>query len=852
MNNTFELRYGDSLEVLQQYPDNHFDAVVTDGPYGLLFMNKRWDYDVPSVAIWKEVLRVLKPGGHMLAFAGARTQHRMAVNIEDAGFEIRDMIAWTYGCLDTETLAVTKGGTKPYTDIVVGEDVLCYDVATGTYSYLPVLEVLEYDYNDTAYRLVGNTGEQVVSRNHRVIVERGGKEVFVLAEEAAREQQARVPFLENLCGLQQAFYDTHKGTSTEEQVLREGVLRRSDKSFQKEGLTNIAGGEEGRSNFVCGVRERGVEAECLDKTNRESCVQSELQREDACSGVEETRTQGTRSMERGSRGRNQGENDRKEQPLVEGRGDLSETKGIVCKPKDQVCEVPSTSSTDGEKGRLHSRAQDGCSRCNGKVSNVDGMCSSHQSRCDGQQGGELDGVCDQRGTQGIRGWEGHSSSVVRIVPFNYTGKVWCLRVPTGSFVASRNGVVFPTGNSGFPKNKNLGDGFGSALKPAIEPITLARKPFKGSLENNYKEVGTGGLNIDGCKVGVDAITINRHSGYNSNSLNGSTKGMWRGEKEVVTGRFPANLLHDNSPEVVSLFPDSKGSGGSVPEVRITGYGDKNVGTGKSEYIGGERTKVDCGDGSAARFFKACEWSEEDSELYDELKALVYCAKANKKDRNNGCEDIKTWESVDQNQLTGSLNELQKVVSGNMTQHLESTEWNTFLFGSNITEQCQKGIKYIIEMALKTTTELKTLNCSQHLSIRDFILGVIEMTTDSGSNLVTLAESTNLLIQNTTNAKTELVLRVVHAVLLDLLEISKHVKQGNTHSTVKPTNLMRYLCRLVTPPCGTILDPFMGSGSTGKAALLEGFNFVGIDLDEAYVDIARRRIEAVANKHPVKS
>ena len=70
---------------------------MTDPPDGLSFMGKRWDYDVPAVEVWAECLRVLKPGGHLLAFAGTRTQHRMAVRIEDAGFEIRDMIAWVYG-----------------------------------------------------------------------------------------------------------------------------------------------------------------------------------------------------------------------------------------------------------------------------------------------------------------------------------------------------------------------------------------------------------------------------------------------------------------------------------------------------------------------------------------------------------------------------------------------------------------------------------------------------------------------------------------------------------------------------------------------------------------------------------
>ena len=92
-----ELHLGDCLEVLASLPSSSVDAIVTDPPYGLSFMGKGWDYQVPSVAIWEQCLRVLKPGGHLLAFAGTRTQHRMCVNIEDAGFEIRDMIAWLYG-----------------------------------------------------------------------------------------------------------------------------------------------------------------------------------------------------------------------------------------------------------------------------------------------------------------------------------------------------------------------------------------------------------------------------------------------------------------------------------------------------------------------------------------------------------------------------------------------------------------------------------------------------------------------------------------------------------------------------------------------------------------------------------
>jgi len=92
-----KLMLGDNIESLKKLPDNSIDSVVTDPPYGLSFMGKKWDHDVPSVDFWKEVYRVLKPGGHVLSFGGTRTYHRMVVNIEDAGFEIRDQIMWLYG-----------------------------------------------------------------------------------------------------------------------------------------------------------------------------------------------------------------------------------------------------------------------------------------------------------------------------------------------------------------------------------------------------------------------------------------------------------------------------------------------------------------------------------------------------------------------------------------------------------------------------------------------------------------------------------------------------------------------------------------------------------------------------------
>lgn len=103
-----KIYHGKMEEVLKDFPDNSVDSIVTDPPYGLKFMGKKWDYEIPAVSQWEQVLRVLKPGGHILCACGTRTQHRMAVNVEDAGFEIRDIISWIYGSGFPKSLDVSK------------------------------------------------------------------------------------------------------------------------------------------------------------------------------------------------------------------------------------------------------------------------------------------------------------------------------------------------------------------------------------------------------------------------------------------------------------------------------------------------------------------------------------------------------------------------------------------------------------------------------------------------------------------------------------------------------------------------------------------------------------------------
>jgi DNA modification methylase len=222
-------------------------------------------------------------------------------------------------------------------------------------------------------------------------------------------------------------------------------------------------------------------------------------------------------------------------------------------------------------------------------------------------------------------------------------------------------------------------GWGTALKPAWEPIIVARKPLCGTVAANVLEHGTGGINVDGCRVGTEAWS--RKATGNSTPYGSETTWNTSATPDIDrsgVGRWPANLIHDGSDKVVGLFPES-GNGNGRPTIAKR---KRNKGWGNSSPGEGVDAIDNYGDsGSAARFF--------------------YCAKASKADRD----------------------------------------------------------------------------------------------------------------------------------------------ADNKHPTVKPTALMRYLCRLVTPPGGVVLDPFTGSGSTGKAAIMEGFRFIGIECEAEYVEIAKARIGA---------
>ena len=270
--------------------------------------------------------------------------------------------------------------------------------------------------------------------------------------------------------------------------------------------------------------------------------------------------------------------------------------------------------------------------------------------------------------------------------------------------------------SGFPKGGNR-DGKGTCLKPAHEPIVLARKPLIGSVAANEAAFGTGAMNIDACRVeGIKGVPASPARLAGGNALSGSVDGSLRrctGAEDGFNpnvGRWPANVVHDGSDDVLAAFPNAPGQmAASRDDQRTQG----NV-YGVIKHGGRIHQPRDDG-GSAARFF--------------------YCAKASKADRDEGLSAFAPQAFVQFQTGNGESGKASSLSDGRETQY------------------------------------------------------------------------------------------------------------RNTHPTVKPEALMRWLVRLITPPGGLVLDPFIGSGSTGKAAVLEGFDFVGCELTAEYLPIANARIAA---------
>jgi len=819
-----DLMLGDCRERMATLEPDSVDSIVTDPPYGLSFMGKGWDHGVPGVEFWTEALRVAKPGAHLLAFGGTRTFHRLACAIEDAGWKIRDCVMWVYGCLDDQTRVATSEGVKPYHKTKVGDTVLCYDPDNGEYTYQPILEIVEYEYSDTAYRLIGDFGEQVVSRNHRVIVERGGKEVFDLAENVARQQQARIPILENLPELRKTLSDAEQIAGHAEQDVQRGLRKDAYQQSEIGSSSDANESAEGQDGQLCGLRGAGLEAGRLVAEDKQADMQQGVQRQAARVGVANPRSQGARELEARIGGGVQRQDDGRNQPGMEGRADVPQQEGRVCESVNQVRAMPAALAQHGTQGRVRNGASTGGCTGNGQTADALGVRSSHQPRCDGQPATKLNAVQDQRRAQGVRAWRGHKTVVVRVVPFHYTGKVWCLRVPTGAFVAVRNGVAFPTGNSGFPKSLDV--------SKAIDKAGGASPREQSQILRSRREA-----------VGMTRETVAAALNCTVSSVRDWEEGRSRATGAAVEFIVPSQKYRTKLADLLGYSSDER---------CLIGVTDDRRGDGTVYGVGHSGVLRSGGNTDAAR-----QWSGWGTALKPAWEPIIVARKPlegtvaeNVLAHGTGALNIdgcrvpgEPWKAHSATGL-GSV----KFFTEGETPVIDKVPHDAGRWPANV---IYDGSEEVVALFPVAKGQQGAVTGSEPSSKTQDIYGsfagrqAAQPRGDNGSaaRFFYCAKASRKDRNEGCEALIEKALNWSSGTKNPGSFQSEGTKKAakNHHPTVKPTELMRYLCRLVTPPGGVVLDPFMGSGSTGKAATIEGFDFIGIELEPEYFKIAQARI-----------
>jgi hypothetical protein len=342
------------------------------------------------------------------------------------------------------------------------------------------------------------------------------------------------------------------------------------------------------------------------------------------------------------------------------------------------------------------------------------------------------------------------------------------------------------------------EGWGTALKPAHEPVVMARKPFKGSVADNVLKHRTGAINIDESRISLSENDDSRLGGKGTWKTDKMAKDVYEGGYDGTEtgsselGRFPANLIHDGSDAVKDIFPHTKS--GKMKQ-HIEG-GQYNV-YGKM-YPRDVETYGD--EGSAARFF--------------------YSAKVSASERNKGMDNEQDPRGrFPANIIHDGSDVVKDIFPNNKAGSYKGDGSKSGGIWSKSTGQPAgreygdegSASRYFYSAKVSASERNKGL---EHLETKQ--------TQGGGGGIGDYKNDVN-----SASGKYG----------------SEKAPSKNTHPTVKPVDLMKYLCRLVTPKGGTVLDPFMGSGSTGIAAKSLEFNFIGIEREKEYYDIASARVNA---------
>jgi hypothetical protein len=809
----------------------------------------------------------------------------MACAIEDAGFEIRDCIQWLYGCLDEATEVLTNNGWKKYFELSPEDEVLQWDSKTSELSWTKPSKIHTYPYEGKMYHFANRHTDQLLTPNHRIYGKfrrhsRSPKpDVFevVEAQHIKQHWQKDLP----VAGLYKG--SKHVDESYAYLVgwwLTDAWAHQDGKAcmFSQSKPDTLLKLREALSKFDCSFSEY-TKAPRKDTHNAEHTfyvtgslankLLDEFSTRELNISMLEWDIDSRKALLEG---------------LLDGDGTYRDSQHCVVfwsKKKERLDLVQLLAMSLNYRTLIDYKK--GCVHINPKTNTT-----QLQHR--------------------------HTHDVV-----DYKGDVWCVTVPKGAFVVRRNGKVFITGNSGFPKShdiskaidKNLGakrdvigvskgagknpkgfkfddksqsgghlkseynlttpatpeakqwSGWGTCLKPSNEPIVLARKPIsEKTIAENVMKWGTGGLNIDGCRVGNEELVYSpkgirpgqgNYVGDNYKPNNPNT---------TVQGRFPANVILDE--EAGALLDQQSGS---------ISYGNKPGGYSYSDrqyavqgFIKDCKPKApsNYGDsGGASRFFKNIDYTREES---DWLKSQSFAFNVGK--------SLETMlviiESFAPESVMQNLKKLLETSVDDAENQLKTTDIDIALrdvvilpnqedkalndiilhFMSEMLKALKKkgdaNMRQIQNIVSKLEPELRhtlmeKLKCNPvnyaDVSLLTNIMMIIQslLTTDGCAEGVMLTTIKNNMVAG--GEDYEEPTRFKYCAKAS----KKERGEGNNHPTVKPVKLIEYLITLITPPNGIVLDPFFGSGTTGIAAVNLGFNYIGIELDEQYVEIARRRI-----------
>jgi len=901
---------GNNIEILKTFPDNYFDAVVTDCPYGLGkepdaaelmkdwiehgyhevkgsgFMGKEWDAFVPQPVFWREVFRVLKHGGHVLSFFGTRTYDWGVMSIRFAGFEVRDCIQWLYGSGFPKSHNISKALDKSFPRL-------------GLFDKFS--EHFKDKYENT----------KLDKKNLIKLFPHYKNNESIVAQFSNWSRGKNVPtvkdfnILKPLLNLSNDFKELIERVEAEREVI--GSVNKA-RSTSGDFAMPTMGGDTIYKNI-------DITAPATESAKQWDGWGTALKpaHEDLVLA---------------------------RKPFQFSSDFVYLYENIVYNFKVQLCQsklfVKDAQSLfllsqKESKGAELDFAQWSVEKPFNTKEDLFAMMDMLQLELNINSNlnivlSWLNTLADLWKVLNTYTTETESSTIIELRILNSLEWVSIFQNITllkDKKIDGLSANVLTAESLFSVLNLKLNDILTHSAKesatlkeeekgfvPNSEPIVLARKPLeKGlSIAENILKWGVGGINIDASRIGTEDKTQRTNNGVEW----GNRKDEYceNREKEVFgspLGRFPANIILTHHEDCVcngtkKVKSDGHHSGkvpdkGGLYNLGLKPLEDK--GNIHAENGMEEVEHWDChedcpiklldeqsgvtksikskrGNGIGKGYHGSDNEFDTERGINDKGGAsrFFYVAKASKSERNKGLDkerwfydlelvfnkfsfteqNLFIWEQEELNQNMDLNGEAQpkKDISEGIVLLAKDNECSTTSFGKEKMVLFPKAIKFTTSTRTKQIIELKTLNYYQHLNINDCIADVIETNKENGLNLAENVGMKNLLKLIFIKEKTGFPrgVKIVAKKTPHLISVKDVWQKSNIHSTVKPVKLMQYLVRMVTPPNGIVLDPFVGSGTTGIAAKLEGFDFVGIEQDAEYCKIAEARIAGwVEEKEP---